>query len=152
MDPQPDPGASGASENTGASRTSGSAGQTALVAFSSPDEFLAELRDRGPNVDGVLRLTFRWHPDAAGAPVTDLWVVANYLRRLDPATLAVVRLDHYVGGVWQGIDDRASELNRKRAEHVRTRIGEEAQRLGIEVRAGTHTGAPSAPTPSDERP
>jgi len=152
MDPQPDPGASGTSENTGASSTSGNGGQTALVAFSNSDEFLAELRDRGPNVGGVLRLTCRRHPDTAGVPVTDPWVVANYLRRRDPATLAVVRLDLDVGGVWQGIDDRASELNRKRAEHVRTCISEAAQRLGIAVRAGTHSGAPSVPSPRDERP
>jgi|GEM_PF-4489785 len=74
MSSQPAPSDAGAPEHAGAP---GSSGQTVLVAFGTPDEFLAELRDRGSNVDGVLRLTFRWHPDAAGAPVTDLWVVAN---------------------------------------------------------------------------
>ena len=116
-----------------------------LVAFSNPDEFLAELRDRGPNVDRVLRLTFRWHTDASGAPVTDLWVVANYLRRLDPGALAVVRLEHHAGGVWwSGINDAASEESRRRAEDLRQRIDAAARALGIEVRAGTYRPSPPA--------
>ena len=149
MSSQPAPGDPGAPEHAGAL---GSSGQTVLVAFGTPDEFLAELRDRGPNVDGVLRLTFRWHPDAGGAPATDLWVVANYLRRIDPGTLAVVRLDHYAGGVWQGIDDHASALTRQRAEQVRTRVSEEAKRLGIEVRPGTHSAGPPMPSPKETAP
>src|SRR5688500_7490400 len=135
--------------DTGPSSLIHGAGQSALVSFTNPDDFLDELRDRGPNVDGVLRLTFRWHPDAA-LPVTDLWVVANYLRRIDPATLAVVRLDHYVGAVWQDIDDRASALNREREDRLKTRIDEEERRLGIEVRAGTLT-RPSG-EPREQRP
>ena len=125
---------------------SGAPGSTTLIAFSNPDEFLAELRDRGPNVDGVLRLTFRWRADVDGAPVSDLWVVANYLRRLDPTTLAVVRLDHYVGSAWRDAEDPAADPNRQRAAALRTRIAEAAQGLGIEVRAGTHAPPPAPPT------
>ncbi|HET7771522.1 MAG TPA: hypothetical protein VFN74_22310 [Chloroflexota bacterium] len=135
------PDTRGNPDDTGPASLIPGAGQSALISFTNPDDFLAELRDRGPNVDGVLRLTFRWHPDAA-LPVTDLWVVANYLLRLDPATLAVVRLDHYIGAVWQDIDDRASQLNRERANQLKTRIDEEARALGIEVRAGTLTRPP----------
>jgi len=61
---QSHPAASGPSASQG--------GQTVLVAFSNAEEFLDELRERGPNVDGVLRLAFRWHPDASGLPVSDL--------------------------------------------------------------------------------
>ena len=148
--PQPDDeGAArtpGTPDDTGPSSLIPGAGQAALISFTNPDDFLDELRDRGPNVDGVLRLTFRWHPDAV-MPVTDLWVVANYLRRIDPATLAVVRLDQYIGAVWQDIDDRASALNRERADRLKTRIDEEARRLGLEVRAGTLPRPPRAQRP-----
>ena len=113
-------------------------GQTTLLRFTNPEEFLAELRERGPNVDGTLRLTFRWQADTEGLPISDLWVVANYLRRLDPETLAVVRLDHYVGGVRIDFRDPADDPKRERADRVRTRIRDEALRLGLEVRAGTH--------------
>ncbi len=114
-------------------------GQTVLVAFSSVEEFLDELRERGPNVDGALRLTFRWQPDSSGLPISDLWVLANYLRRLEPGgPLAIVRFEQYAGAVWSGVDDKGSAAARQRVEAVRTRIQEAAAALGIEVRAGTH--------------
>lgn len=130
------------------SETAPRPGQTTLLQFSNPDEFLTELRDRGPNVDGTLRLTFRWRPDAEGMPISDLWVVANFLRRLDAETLAVVRLDHYVGGVRIDFTDPADAPKRQRAGEVRERIRGEAEKLGIEVRAGTHVG----PRPERGRP
>ena len=117
--------------------------QTVLLAFSNPDEFLAELRDRGPNVDGVLRLTFRWHPYESGAPINELVVVANYLRRVAPDVLQIVRLDHDVGEVWSGVPDGGSQRTRERAVQIRDRIKAAAETLGLEVRAGTHLGGTS---------
>ncbi len=113
-------------------------GGTIMVAFSNPDEFLEELRDRAPNVEPVLRLTFRWTPDQSGAPLSGLWLVANYLRRVDPGTLAIVRLDHFVGDVWQDIPDAGSEHTRQRAEQLRNKVRQAAEAQGLEVRGGAH--------------
>src|SRR5436190_15803406 len=67
--PWPAPDAAGATGAAGAARS----GQTVLVSVNSPEEFLAELRDRPPNIDGVLRLNVRWHADESGAPRHYLW-------------------------------------------------------------------------------
>lgn len=115
--------------------------QTVLVAFGNADEFLAELRDRGPNVDGVLRLTFRWHPYEGGAPLNALFVVANYLRRVAPDLVQIVRLEHDAGDVWAEGLDAAAQRTRDRATQVRDRIKAAAEALGLEVRAGTHVAA-----------
>jgi hypothetical protein len=111
---------------------------TVLVAFSNPDEFAEELNARGPNVEPVLRLTFRWAADRDGGPLTDLWVAASYLRRLDAGALAIVRLSHYVGAVWNERDDAPSRRVRERADQVRASIRRAAEAVGIEVRAGGH--------------
>src|SRR5437868_4790688 len=40
-----------------------------VVHFSNPEEFLAELRSRGPNLEPVVQITFRWTRDESGAPL-----------------------------------------------------------------------------------
>jgi hypothetical protein len=125
-------------DGSAAARPSTPGVQTVLLAFGNPDEFLAELRDYGPNVDGVLRLTFRWHPYESGAPINELFVVANYLRRITSDVLQIVRLDHDVGEVWSEAPDGGSQRTRERAVQIRDRIRAAAEALGFEVRAGTH--------------
>lgn len=109
---------------------------TVLLAFSDPDEFVEELTMRGPNVEPVLHLTFRRAPDRDGAPFTDLWVVAIYLRRLDAGALGIVRLSHYVGAICDERDDAPSRRARARADQMRAGIRHAAEAAGIEVRAG----------------
>ena len=144
--PPPAAGARGAPDATGATGAT-HLWQTVLVSFNNAEEFLSELRDHPPNVDGVLRLTFRWHADESGAPLHDLWVVANYLRRLDAGALAIVRLQQYAGGVWHSVPDPESDRCRARAERLRASIQAAAEARGIEVRAGTYRtqGAASLP-------
>lgn len=130
----------------------GVTGVTVLVAFSDPDEFLSELRDRGPNVERVLRLTFRWTPDESGAPVSGLRLVATYLRRVAPDVLAIVQLDHHLGVVWHGVPDPASDQCRERAEQLRTRVRRAAEAHGLDVAAGTHVVATGANVPATWHP
>jgi hypothetical protein len=85
-------------------------------------------------------MTFRWHPDECGAPVSELWLVASYLRRIAPDVLAIVHLEHDIGGVWSGVADSTSDRHRERASQLRDRIKETAEALGLDVRAGTHLG------------
>jgi hypothetical protein len=148
-DPGPDPAAQSPGQPGGRS------GQAVLVAFADPDEFLKEIAERPPNVDGVLRLSFRWQRDDADAPVAELWLVANYLHRLDADTLTIVRLDRRVGGVWwSGLNDAASAETRQRAEALRGRIRSAAEARGVEVRGGSLRDAPPAgpPGPAEGEP
>jgi hypothetical protein len=111
------------------------------VVFSSPDEFLQELRRRGPNVEPLLRLTLRWTRDESGAPIHHLSVVAGYLRRAN-GVVTLTSLRHYVGGLWVDAPDTAPGGVRERAASLRDRIEQEAGDLGLEIAAGAYdTGA-----------
>ncbi len=111
------------------------------VVFSSPDEFLQELRRRGPNVEPLLRLTFRWTRDESGAPIHHLSVVAGYLRRANGVVM-LTSLRHYVGGPWADAPDNAPGGVQERAASLRDRIEQEAGALGLEIAAGAYdTGA-----------
>src|SRR4051812_31798902 len=104
--------------NSGNPVTAGDRGVTdprpLVVHFSNPDEFLAELRARGPNLEPVVRITFRWTRDESGAPLVHLTLLANYLRRLgdDPGggvVVSIVHLGRYVGAVWEEGRDELSD-------------------------------------------
>jgi hypothetical protein len=108
------------------------------LAFSSPGEFLEELARRGPNVEPVLRLTFRWTRDAEGAPVRDLCLVAGYLRRLAGGVVTLTTLRHPLGAIWEdGADPRSWEV-RERAAALRARLERAAAGLGLEVASGAY--------------
>jgi hypothetical protein len=118
-----------------------------LVRFSSPAEFAAELRARGPNVEPVVRLTFRWTAAsgalplqaASGAlPLHHLSVVASYLRRLSDGALVVHELTHYAGDIWRGIPTDGSERSRARASEARDLVARTAEELGLDVCAGVY--------------
>lgn len=114
---------------------------TIRVVFSSPDEFLQELRRRGPNVEPLLRLTFRWTRDESGAPIHHLSVVAGYLRRAN-GVVTLTSLRHYVGGLWVDALDKAAGGVRERAASLLDRIEQEADDLGLEIAPGAyHTRA-----------
>jgi hypothetical protein len=108
------------------------------LAFSSPDEFLEELARRGPNVEPVLRLTFRWTRDADGAPVRDLCLVAGYLRRVAGGLVAITTLRHPLGAVWEDGADPQSREVRERAAALRARLERAAAGLGLEVAPGAY--------------
>ena len=110
--------------------------------FSSHAEFLAELRERGPNLEPVVRVTFRKSPDASGAPLYHLTLLATYLRRVDEGgpspVLAVVRLAEYVGSIWPGLADEGSCETRERAEELRATIECAVGELGYQAAAGVY--------------
>ena len=116
-----------------------------VVRFSNPEEFLAELRERGPNLEPVVRITFRWTRDESGAPLIHLTLLANYLRWLgqlgdDPAraVVSVVHLGRYVGAVWEEGRDEVSDRCRAEADRLRTELAQAAQALGFQVGGGTY--------------
>src|SRR5207244_7625160 len=129
--------------------------------FTHPEAFLAELRERGPHVDGVLRLSFRRQADESGAPIHELWVVvAGSLRRPDTSALVIVHLHYGVGGLWHGLADPESDRRRARAAQVRDAPCAAAAALGVEVRAGAlrpgsggqrDSGSGDPPFPPEER-
>src|SRR5262245_12694443 len=108
-------GSFGTPGTPGTAASSGVYGARPLaVHFSNPDEFLAELRAREPNLEPVVRITFRWTRDESGAPLVHLTVFANYLRRLgdDPGggvVVSIVHLGRYVGAVWEEGRDELSD-------------------------------------------
>ena len=109
------------------------------VRFNNPAEFAAELRARGPNLEPVVRLTYRWAADANGLPLRHLSVVAGYLRRLPGGTVVATELVHYAGEVWRGLHEEASQRCQQRADGVRDHVARAAQELGLEVSAGVYT-------------
>lgn len=110
--------------------------------FSSHEEFLDELRARGPNLEPVVRVTYRHTADRSGAPFTHLTVLATYLRRIDDAgpvpVVAVVQLAEYVGSTWPGLADEESRECRERAEDVRAAITQVADELGYQAAPGVY--------------
>ena len=108
------------------------------VRFNSPAEFTDELRARGPNVEPVVRLTYRWTRDANGLPLHHLSVVASYVRRLPCGRIVVAELAHYAGEVWRGLHEEASQRCRERAGRARDDVARAARELGLEVCAGVY--------------
>jgi hypothetical protein len=130
-----------AGEPAGASPAPGPPGAALRLAFSSPDEFLEELASRGPNLEPVLRVTFRWTRDADGAPVRDLCLVAGYLRRVADGLVAVTTLRHPLGAVWEDGADSRSRAVQERTARLRTRLERAAAALGLEVAPGAYGAA-----------
>lgn len=120
--------------------------QAFRVLFSSHEEFLGELRERGPNVEPLVRLTFRRTSDASGAPIVHLTLLATYLRRIDEAgpvpVVAVVQLAEYVGSIWPGLPDEESRESRERVEELRATVARVAGELGNHIGAGVYDAAP----------
>jgi hypothetical protein len=117
--------------------------QTLRLLFSSHEEFIRELRDRGPNLEPVVRVTFRKSTDVSGAPLTHLTLLATYLRRVGddpgyPAVVAVVQLAEYLGSVWIDPTDQESRRCQQRAEELRATMVRAAQELGLTVGAGAY--------------
>ena len=119
------------------------------VRFSNPDEFLTELRERGPNLplEGILRATASFQQGSVG-PVSYVTVVATYLRELictgPEAQIMVVELRHFVGQHWPGMEDRAEgPSTRERAGVLLERLETAARELGLDYRAGIYEPAES---------
>jgi hypothetical protein len=117
--------------------------QPVRLLFSAHAEFIEELRQRGPNLEPVVRVTFRRSADGSGAPLTHLTLLATYLRLLDggagPApVVAVVQLAEYLGSVWVDPTDRESRRCQQRAEHLRAAVVRAAEDLGLRVAGGAY--------------
>ena len=110
--------------------------------FSSHEEFLSELRERGPNLEPVVRVTLRHSPDASGAPFLHLTVLATYLRRIDEVgpvpVVAVAQLAEYVGTILPGLPDEESRETRARADELRATVARVAGALGHATAAGAY--------------
>ncbi len=111
--------------------------------FSSHDEFLDELRERGPNLEPVVRVTFRKTAAASGAPLTHLTLLATYLRLIHdgagPApVVAMVQLSEYLGSVWIDPTDQESRRCHQRAEHLRAAVVRAVEDAGLRVGAGAY--------------
>ena len=113
------------------------------VRFTSPSEFCDELRRRGPNVEPVVRLTYRWTPNAEGLPLCHLSVVAGYLRRLTGGVVVVQELVYRAGDVWRGLNESDAEETRTRADRARDDVARAAAEAGFEVCAGAYAAAPA---------
>ena len=124
--------------------TADGAARTVLrVSFTSPAEFADELRARGPNVEPVVRLTYRWTAGANGLPLQHVSVVASYVSRLSGGELVLVELAHYAGEVWRGLHTEASERAHERADKAHEHVAAAVHALGLEPCAGTYA-APNA--------
>jgi hypothetical protein len=114
--------------------------QPIRLLLSDHEEFLAELRERGPNVEPIVRVTVRRTPDASGAQFLRLTLLATYLRRIDEAgpapVLAVVRLAAYVGAIWPGLPDAESRETHARVEELRATLERAVGELGYRAGAG----------------
>ena len=118
------------------------------VEFSDPTEFLDDLRARGPNLEPLVRVTFRKSSDPGGAPITHLTLLASYLRHIDSgepsSVVEVVELARFVGSVWAaGIDDPESAQARRQADQLRAALTTAIEELGYRVGGGTYLAAPS---------
>jgi hypothetical protein len=120
--------------------------QPLRLLFSSHEDFLQELRERGPNLEPVVRVTFRKSADTSGAPLTHLTLLAAYLRGVGggpgcPVAVAVVQLAEYLGSMWIDPTDHESRRCQQRAEQLREAVVRAAQELGLNVGAGAYATA-----------
>jgi hypothetical protein len=104
--------------------------------FSQPEEFLDELRELGPNLEPVVRLTREYRMTRI-APIENLFVVATYLRQVNGHVL-IVTLRTYVGQVVRTHEDPGTEKVHERARELMDRIGQAARAQGYTVRAGCY--------------
>jgi hypothetical protein len=116
--------------------------QPIRLLFSSDDEFIQELRERGPNVEPLVRVTFKT-ADASGAPLTHLTLLATFLRAIDDGThraqvVTVVQLAEYLGSLWIDPTDEASQRCQERAEHLRAAVVRAVEELGLRVGGGAY--------------
>lgn len=96
------------------------------VNFNDPDEFLAEVRKDHDRIDrGILRITVRRR---YAPPFVHVSVVASAV-----IGTTVVSLDHRIGETFVG--DEQGAIQRK-IQTALDRLGEEAGKLGLEVRTG----------------
>jgi hypothetical protein len=115
----------------------------ARVLFSSHEEFLEELRERGPNLEPLVRVTFRKIADGSGAPLAHLSLLATYLRRVDGGTspvavVTVVRLSEHLGSIWIDPTDQDSRRCQQRAGQLRAAVVRAATDLGLRVAGGAY--------------
>lgn len=108
------------------------------VTFGDPDEFVQEIKERGPNVEPVVRATLRWTPDASGAPFHHLSLVVTYLRRLPDGVLTLAELRYDIGPVWSGLDHAESRLHRERARQTLAMIDEATRAAGATPARGVY--------------
>ena len=107
------------------------------VQFSKPGEFIAELRRRPPDIEPVVRLTYRWSADGGGLPLCHLSVIAGYLRR-PHGMLVVQELVYHTGEVWQGLHEEAGQRTLERAHRAYDAVARVARELGLEIGAGVY--------------
>lgn len=117
------------------------------LSFSNHTEFLAEVAERGPNLEAVIRVTFRKTADPSGASIVHLTLLATYLRSLDEGqpvpTIVVVQLAEPIGSIWSGLANEESERTRRHAEELRGQVVAAIEALGYRVGGGAYT-IPSA--------
>lgn len=111
-----------------------------LVRFNLADEFCAELLQRGPDVEPLVRLTRRT-TRTDQLPVTHLTVVAGYVRHVANALcgeghLEIVRLETYCGQVWPGRGDETGAT--AHAERVIDQVTALARKLDLTIAAGVY--------------
>lgn len=113
------------------------------IRFTDPCEFLRELRERGPDVEPVVRVTklLRAYDQL---PLARLFVVASYLRAAEHRgdTVLLVVLERFVGDVWPGHAERNRQIL-ARADTLVSLVAEMTARAAYrptggapEVRAG----------------
>ena len=73
--------------------------------FSGHEEVIDELRERGPNLEPIVCVTFRKPADASGVPLAHLTLLATHLRLVHHATgpalvVVVVRFSKHLGAMW----------------------------------------------------
>jgi hypothetical protein len=106
--------------------------------FTSPAEFVAELRRLPPDLEPVVRLTYRWTADPEGLPIRHLSVVAGYVRHTGRGSFVLEELVHYAGQVWPGLDHEGSERTKERARRAHEAVEQAARELGLDVCAGVY--------------
>ena len=116
--------------------------QPVRLLFSNHEEFIEELRERGPNLEPLIRVTFRRTAAGGGMPLTHLTLLATYLRRVDgggpAAVMAVVQLAEYLGSLCIDPSDPDSRRCQARAEQRRDAVVSAAEGLGLRVAAGAY--------------
>ena len=112
--------------------------QVLRVHFTSAQEFVCELKAAGPDVEPVVRLTFRSRRDPEGPPRRHLSVVAGYLRQARPGVLVLYELVHYAGEVWDGLDESLSAQTFARASRAYDAVARAADEQSIRRAAGVY--------------
>jgi hypothetical protein len=120
---------------------------TILVRFGSPEEFLAELGARGPDVEPVVRLTRRFLParsDTYGPlPYSHVQVVASYLRGWG-GEVRIVELATYCGQRWPGLPGPTNDGTDAMSDRIMALVQGRAESLGYAVAAGVYLPAEDA--------